>query len=253
MMQRKDSIQMSSSSSSTVWNHLAGRVISILHGLTRTTIKVMTEDEVILTTRCSSEYFQLVCVQIGQCVTAHVTADAVLLGTGGIWPGRERWNRWTGRIVLVDPGLSDPMITVKLQGKSCTLKSTGPVVGQTIRPEAWEMVNIVIDPEKVALMPQQIARQSRWAVTSAATYERPRVWLKARVEGVRRAESGCVISLDVGGAHVSALVCGDQDALCEWVPGLPVEMHVDQWDAWLRSAGDGVDAVMCKLMYDTSL
>src|SRR5687768_13503515 len=103
-MQRKDSIQMPSSSPSTVWNHLAGRVISILHGLTRTTIKVMTEDEVILTTRCSSEYFQLVCVQIGQCVTAHITADAVLLGRGGIWPGRERWNRWTGRIVLVDPG-----------------------------------------------------------------------------------------------------------------------------------------------------
>ena len=81
----------------------------------------------------------------------------------------------------------------------------------------------------------------------------PRVWLKARVQGVRRAESGCVVSLDVGGAHVSALVCGDQDLLCEWVPGLPVEMHVDQWDAWLRPTGAGLDAVMCTLMYDASL
>jgi hypothetical protein len=49
------------------------------------------------------------------------------------------------------------------------------------------------------------------------------------------------------------LVCGDQDIPYEWAPGLPVEMHVDQWEAWLRPAGDGIDAVMCKLMYETSL
>jgi hypothetical protein len=30
-------------------------------------------------------------------------------------------------------------------------------------------------------------------------------------------------------------------------------MHVDQWEAWLRPAGDGIDAIMCKLMYDTSV
>ena len=191
-------------------------------------------------------------MHIGQGVTAHISANAVLLGTGGIWPGRERWNRWTGRIVFVYPGLSDPMITVKLQGKSCTLTCSGPVVGLTSRPEAWDMVTIVIDPEKVVLMPQQSAARSRWAAASPGTYQRPRVWLKARVEAVRRAESGCVVSLDVGGAHVSALVCGGQQISCEWAPGLPVEMHVNQWDAWLRPA-DGIDAVMCKLMYETSL
>ena len=239
--------------SSDTWNLLSGLVVSTLHGLTRTTIKVMTDNDAILKIRCSPERLQDRSLHMGQEVVAQIHTNAVLLGMAGIWPGGDRWNRWTGRIVLVEPGAERPLITVKLQGKSCTLKCTGPVVGQTFRPEAWEMVNIVIDPEKVALMPQQTARQSRWAATSSATYQRPRVWLKARVEAIRRAESGCVVSLDVGGARVSALVCGDQDALFEWAPGLPVEMHVDQWDAWLRPAGEGLDAVMCKLMYDTSL
>jgi molybdopterin-binding protein len=241
------------SMSPSVWNLVAGHIGSILHGLTRTTIKVVTEDGATIRLRCPSERFQQMSLHIGQQVMAQIHANAVLLGMAGTWPGGDRWNRWTGRIVLVEPGAERPLITVKLQGKSCTLKCTGPGVGKSSRPEAWDTVNIVIDPEKVALMPQRSAGRSRWAATSAGTYERPRVWLKARVEAVRRAESGCVVSLDVGGAHVSALVCGDQDALCEWAPGLPVEMHVDQWDAWLRPAGDDIDAVMCKLMYDTSL
>jgi molybdopterin-binding protein len=250
-MHREDSSQ-SMNMLSSVWNLLAGRVISILHGLTRTTIKVMTEDA-ILRIRCSPERVQERSLHIGQQVVAQIHANDVLLGMAGTWPGGDRWNRWTGRIVLVDPGMSDPMITVKLQGKSCTLKSTGPVVGQTFRPEAWDAVNIVIDPEKVSLMPHQFASRTRWTSTSPRIYGNNRVWIRGRVEAVRKAESGCVISLDVGGAHISALICGDQDALCEWVPGLPVEMHVDQWDAWLRPTGEGVDAVMCKLMYDTGL
>src|SRR5207249_98137 len=80
-----------------------------------------------------------------------------------------------------------------------------------------------------------------------------RVWLKARIEAIRKSASGSVVSLDVRGTQISALICGDQDIPYEWAPGLPVEMHVDQWEAWLRPAGDGIDAVMCKLMYETSL
>ncbi|WP_447983560.1 hypothetical protein [Nitrospira sp. Nam74] len=239
--------------SSDTWNLLSGRVVSTLHGLTRTTIKVMTDDDAIFRIRCSPERVEERSLHIGQQVVAQIHVNDVLLGMGGIWPGGDRWNRWPGRIVLVEPGAERPLITVKLQGVSRTLQSTGPVVGQSFRPEAWDPVNIVIDPEKVALMPQQNARRSRWTATRASTYQHPRVWLKARVETVRRAGTGWLVSLDVGGAHVSALVCGDQDVLCEWVPGLPVEMHVDQWDAWLRPTGAGPDAIMCKLTYDTSL
>jgi len=77
-----------------------------------------------------------------------------------------------------------------------------------------------------------------------------RVWLKARVEAVRRSDSGSVVSLDVGGTRVSAVLCRDHAILCVWAPGLPVEMHVDQWEAWLRPTGDRIEAIMCKLVYD---
>jgi molybdopterin-binding protein len=244
-----EDLSQSMNRSSSVWNHLAGRVISILHGLTRTRVKLMTEDEVILTVRCPSEKFKQTSLRIGQHVIAQVNAHDVLLGTVGKWPGKERWNRWSGRIVLVNPRDSAPLITVKLQGKGCTLTSTGPVVGQPLRPEAWEAVSIVIDPENVTLTPHMFATHD----TTIRTHERHRVWLKARVEAVRKSASGSVVSLDVGGSHISALVCGDQAIPYEWAPGLPVEMHVDQWEAWLRPAGDSIDAVMCKLMYETNL
>jgi hypothetical protein len=231
-------------------NHLAGRVISILHGLMRTTIKAMTEDEVLLTARFPSEGFQQNSLHIGQHISARIAADAVLLGTGGLWPGRERWNRWNGRIVLVDPGLYAPMVTVKIQGTSCTLKSTGPVAGQPLRPESWEPVNIAIDPEHVTLVPQSRGMRDRGLADSIQTHAGNRVWLKARIEAVRRAESGCVVSLNIGGARVSALIYGDEETMREWLPGSPVEMHVGQWEAWLRPPGDGLDAIMCKLVYD---
>jgi molybdopterin-binding protein len=236
-------------SSDPMWNHVDGRVISILYGLTRTTVKVMSEDEVILTVRCPSEKFEQVNVRIGQQVTAQVNAHNVLLGMAGMSFGKERWNRWSGRIVLVNSRDSASLITVKLQGKGCTLTSTGPVIGQSLRPEVLEPVSIVIDPENVTLTPHMFATHD----TTIRAHERHRVWLKARIEAVRKSASGSVVSLNVGGTHISALVCGDQDIPYEWAPGLPVEMHVDQWEAWLRPAGDGIDAVMCKLMYETSL
>jgi molybdopterin-binding protein len=236
-------------SSGPMWNHVDGRVISILYGLTRTTVKMMSEDEVLFTVRCPSEKFEQVNVRIGQHVTAQINAHDVLLGMAGMSFGKERWNRWSGRIVLVGPGTSSPLITVKLQGKGCTLTSVGPIIGQSLRPEAWEPVTIVIDPENVTLTPHVFATHD----ATIRTHWRHRVWLKARIEAVRKSASGNVVSLDVGGSHISALVCENQAIPYEWAPGLPVEMHVDQWKAWLRPAGDGIDAVMCKLMYDTSL
>jgi len=233
------------------WNYITGRVSSILHGLTRATIKVMMEDDVSFKVRCASDMFEEMNLRIDQPVVARINAHDVLLGAAGIWPGKERWNRWNGRIVLVNPADSDPLITVKLQGKSCTLVSTGPVIGHSLRPETWEPVSIVIDPETISLAPYLQTTRQRWTATHVPIHERHRVWLKARVEAVRKSDSGSIVSLDVGGTHISALVCGDDDIPYEWAPGLSVEMHVDQWEAWLRPAGDGLDAVMCKLVYET--
>jgi molybdopterin-binding protein len=189
-MELSEPIPVPLGSSGPMWNHLAGRVISILHGLTRTTVKVMTEDEAIFIVRCPSKRFEEINVRIGQQAMVQVNAHDVLLARAGRWPGKDRWNRWTGRIVLVEPGTEAPMLTVKLQGKSCMLKCTGPVLGLASRPETWDTVNIVVDPEQVAMLPRQSATRSRWAATSVRTYECPRVWLKARVETVRKSASG---------------------------------------------------------------
>jgi len=232
------------------WNLITGQVVSILHGLTRATMKVTTEDHTIFRARCPSELFERASVRIGEQVTAQIPADAVLLGTAGVWPGKDRWNRWTGRIVLVEPGLSAGAITVKLYGKSWTLTSTGPIIGQPLRPQAWDPVNIVIDPERISLVPQQAvhASQHNWTAARAHAVGTHRVWLPARVEAVRTGEGGCIVSLDVGGAHVSAHISGDPETTCAWIPGLPVEIHVGQWEAWLKPKG-GSDTVFCRLVY----
>ena len=129
IMQPHKPIPFPLDSSGPIWNRLDGHVVSILHGLTRTTVKLLIEDEVVLTVRCSSEQFEPM-GRVGHHVTAQLNAYDVLLGTTGTSLGKERWNRWSGRIVLVGPGSCSPLITVKLQGKGWILKSMGPVVGQ---------------------------------------------------------------------------------------------------------------------------
>jgi hypothetical protein len=51
----------------------------------------------------------------------------------------------------VEPVRTAPLITVKLLGESWTLKSTGPVMGLSRRPQVWDTVNIVVDPAQVRI------------------------------------------------------------------------------------------------------
>jgi hypothetical protein len=73
------------------------------------------------------------------------------LETGWFRRGTRRMNRWIGRIVMVHADNPDPLITVKVYGEAWTLQSRGCVVGADRLPQAWETVNIVIDPEQVRL------------------------------------------------------------------------------------------------------
>jgi hypothetical protein len=54
-------------------------------------------------------------------------------------------------------------------------------MGQPLRPEAWEPVTIVIDPENVILSPHPRATHDIGAATSVRMHDSHRVWLKARV------------------------------------------------------------------------
>jgi hypothetical protein len=90
-------------------------------------------------------------VKIGQWVIAAIPAEAVRFEAGEFRQGKSRWNRWIGRIVFVEPVRTEPLITVKLHVENWTLKSTGPVMGLSRRPQVWDTVNIVVDPTQVRI------------------------------------------------------------------------------------------------------
>lgn len=88
---------------------------------------------------------------IGQHVVATIPAEAVRLEAGIFRRSKQRWNRWIGRIVLVESGDIGTVFTVKIHDEGWTLKAYGPVVGARQPSKAWDAVNVVVDPQRVDL------------------------------------------------------------------------------------------------------
>ena len=82
---------------------------------------------------------------------ATIPAEAVRLEAGMFRRSKQRWNRWIGRIVLVESGNAGVIYTVKIHGENWTLKSYGSVVGARQPSKTWDVVNVVVDPQKVGL------------------------------------------------------------------------------------------------------
>lgn len=139
------------SPSSPTRNVVAGPVVAMYHGLTRTGIRMRVGERTDLRVKWPSDQGAVSGVKIGQWVIAMVPAESVRCEAGEFRQGKSRWNRWIGRIVFVEPVRTAPLITVKLLGESWTLKSTGPVMGLSRRPQVWDTVNIVIDPAQVRI------------------------------------------------------------------------------------------------------
>jgi molybdopterin-binding protein len=234
------------------WNIVSGKVESIHQGLTRTGIHVRIGQHVIIRLRLPSDIGSLHDVRIGQRVTAKIAADAVLLGVPGTWPGKERWNRWTGRIVLVEPGPSVDVVTTKVHGESWTLKSLGPVLGLERRPSAWDTVTITVDPARVRLVRQTSddgVEQFHRETFSTQALTGGRVWLKGCVQAIRQVPTGWLLLFEIGSAHVSALVSTEAWIPWNWKPGVDVDVHVGQWEAWVKPHGRDTDPIQCRLFY----
>jgi len=88
---------------------------------------------------------------VGQHVVATIPAEAVRLEAGIFRRSKQRWNRWIGRIVLVESGQIGTVFTVKIHGEGWTLKAYGPVVGGRLSSQAWDEVNVVVDPQSIDL------------------------------------------------------------------------------------------------------
>jgi hypothetical protein len=88
---------------------------------------------------------------VGQPVVATIPAETVRLESGMFRRGKQRWNRWVGRIVLIQQVEAGTLYTVKVHGEEWTLKSLGPVLGAQRPSRPWDVVNIVVDPQRVDL------------------------------------------------------------------------------------------------------
>ena len=88
---------------------------------------------------------------VGQPVVATMPAEAVRLESGMFRRSKQRWNRWVGRIVLIEQLEAGIVYTVKVHREEWTLKSVRPVLGahQPVKP--WDVVNVVVDPQVVEL------------------------------------------------------------------------------------------------------
>jgi hypothetical protein len=92
-------------------------------------------------------------MNIGQMICVNIPEGAVHLEAGGFRCGKQRLNRWIGRVVLVNRKDQDLVTTVKLYRESITLKSVGPVMGACAALSVWDTVNIVVDPQQMELVP----------------------------------------------------------------------------------------------------
>ncbi len=133
----------------SVVNWVVGRVQSQHVGLVRTGVRIKIGRRENLRVRwLIGEERRVV---VGQQVAATIPAEAVRLEAGMFRRSTQRWNRWIGRIVLVESNEAGILYTVKIHGENWTLKSYGPVVGARRPGKTWDDVNVVVDPQRIDL------------------------------------------------------------------------------------------------------
>lgn len=140
-------------SPSRISNVLKGIVISKTEGLARTTLRIRVGERIDLRIRWQTTLHTGDTANVGQMVWVAIPEEAVNLEAGGFRRGKQRWNRWIGRVVLVNRTDEDLVTTVKLHWESITLKSVGPVLGTSAPLSVWDTVNIVVDPQQVNWFP----------------------------------------------------------------------------------------------------
>jgi len=160
-----------SRSSDILSNILMGVVISKTEGLTWSTLRIRVGEHTDLSVRWQDALPTGSTANIGQMVCVTIPEEAVHLEAGGFRRGKQRLNRWIGRVVQVNRKDEDTVTTVKLHRESITLKCVGPVMGARTALLVWDTVNIVVDPQQVRLIP---VRRSGSQIMPTGTIARPR-------------------------------------------------------------------------------
>jgi hypothetical protein len=132
-----------------IMNWVRGLIHSQNAGLVRTGVRIKVGVRAYLRVRWAKKEERGFVV--GQPVVAMIPATAVRLESGMFRRSKQRWNRWVGRIVLVEHLEEGLVYTVKVHGEEWTLKGLGPVLGAHEPSGAWDIVNVVVDPQRVEL------------------------------------------------------------------------------------------------------
>jgi hypothetical protein len=138
----------------TIINWIAGVIQSQYVGLVRTGVRIKVGERTDLRVRWAIKNERLFVV--GQRVVATIPAGAVRVEGGIFRRSKQRWNRWIGRIVLVEHAEARTMYTIKIHGEEWTIKSDGPVVGARQPSKPWDVVNVIVDPQNVELSMQRL-------------------------------------------------------------------------------------------------
>lgn len=188
----------------------------------------------------------------GQSVRVVIPAEAVHLEAGYFRLRKRRWNRWIGRIVLIETLNEQRVVSVKIHNDVVTLRCSGTMVGATWIPQLWDTVNIVVDPTKISLdlgMRQGVAPAVNRNGGTFDPFHDVRVWLRAQVTDVGEAPEGRVLSLLIGTARVAVFLGRENDSFCCWAVGMTLDIHVGRYDAWLKPRGSECAPVSCGLLY----
>ena len=132
-----------------ITNWITGVIQSQYVGLVRSGVRIKVGKRADLRVRWGLANQRL--FVIGQRVVATIPAWAVRVECGIFRRSKQRWNRWIGRIVLVEHAEAGTIYTVKIHGEEWTIKSYGPVVGARQPSKPWDVVNVVVDPQNVDL------------------------------------------------------------------------------------------------------
>ena len=106
--------QGSISTDGTITNWVAGTIQSQYVGLMRAGVRIRVLERTDIRVRWpigEERYFAK-----GQHVLAMIPAEAVRLEAGMFRRSKQRWNRWIGRIVLVESAETGTVYTVKIHG-----------------------------------------------------------------------------------------------------------------------------------------
>lgn len=217
-------------------NTLVGIVTSKQDGLTRTTARVRISERTDLRVRWQTSTGQHADVIVGSRVRLTIPETAVQLEAGGFRRGKQRWNRWIGRVVLVQQNQGTTVTTVKVHRDHITLKSRGPVIGGPSPLTTWTTVNLVIDPEHIGLISADCLRASLSPseVRVARTAPADLAWISATVRDWRHTHDGVRSTLCIGDVDIFVVI---NDGMAEseaWQPGLTVEFSINSHGTWIR-------------------